>query len=75
MEESEEEMEVTQEEEKINQEAVFVMKLLRNGDVDARIEEVQQKVLALEADLKEFATHVWMEFMYGKIEREYEFCN
>lgn len=63
-----------QEEERINQEAVFVMKLLRKNDVDARIEEVQQKVLALEADLKEYATKVWMEFMHKSNEKEYDFC-
>lgn len=63
-----------QEEERINQEAVFVMKLLRKPDVDARIEEVQQRVLALEADLKEFTAKVWMEFMHKETEKEYEYC-
>ena len=64
-----------QEEERINQEAVFVMKLLRSNDVDAKIEEIQQRVLALEADLKEFATKVWKEFMYKGNGEEYGFCS
>ena len=63
-----------QEEERINQEAVFLVKLLRKKDVEERIEEVQQKVLALEADLKEYATKVWMEFMQRENEKEYDYC-
>lgn len=68
------EMIAKQEEERINQESVFVMKLLKKNDVDARIEEVHQRVLALEADLKEYTTKVWKEFMHRETEKEHSYC-
>lgn len=67
------EMITEQEEERINQEALFVMEILRKKDIDARIEEAHQKILALEADIQGFATKVWMELMHRDDEKEYTY--
>lgn len=56
-----------QEEKRINEEAAFVIKMLKSKTCEAHIEECQQRILKLQTDLNDYATKLWRELMEQKL--------
>lgn len=60
------------EEKKLNEEAMLIIQMLKDKDLDARIEEYQQRMLKLENDLHDYASRLWREFT-AKQDKEPEY--
>lgn len=60
-------------EQRINADVKGVMAMLKSDKVEAMIEDAHQKILKLEADLQNFSTRVWKEFMERQSQKEYEY--